>query len=526
MLRKECLIAALKAWLLPLASGVLLAVALPPFNAAECGWIGLIPLLFAINKTTRGEAFRRGYLAGVVYFGLTTWWTVHVTILGTVLLIAFLGLYFCAAAVIFSVAASLLAARTTAGRNLLLAVVGTAWWVTLEWVRGVFMFGGFGWNGLGVSQHQTLPLIQIAEITGVYGVSAMVCLVNFCIYFTLSRFIRQTASESLPKRLSWELYVGVGVVCAVFVYGGRAMRQAETTARGLRIALVQGNIPQQVKFDPQEKPMILERYRRLSEKAALLKPELVIWPETATPGALRYDFDSYSLATNAAALANAHLLTGTMDITGDGKHTEWFNAAVLVQPDGRLAGMYHKIHLVVFGEYVPLRKIVPFFKWFTPIDGSFEQGRTHSVFRLGDLRFGAVICFEDTLPDLYRRFVMQGVDFMVNLTNDAWFKESPAAELHLANAVFRAVESRRPLVRGTNNGVSCIVDEFGFVNPRYKLPLHEEGLLVTELPLPRQQRMTFYTQHGDWFVGLCAAISAVAALAALRMLATRVKSTP
>jgi apolipoprotein N-acyltransferase len=498
------------AWILPAVSGALMAFALPPFNYSEAGWVALVPLLFALEDCGRGEAFRRGYFTGLVFFGMTIWWTIHVTLPGMVALVAFLSLYFGMAAAFFSVAANRLRARDSFLRNLLLAVIGTAWWVTLEWVRGKFLFGGFGWNGIGVSQHQTLPLIQIASITGVYGVSALLVLGNFAIYFTARRFLYQPREQMTARRLSWELYAVVALMCGVFMFGIHEIRKSDGKARGLRVALVQGNIPQSLKFDPREKLMILERYRVLSERAALLKPELVIWPETAMPGALRYEMDSYSLATNVAAKAGAPLLTGTMDVTPGSNPSEWFNAAVLMQPDGRLTGLYRKIHLVAFGEYVPLRKIVPVFKWLTPIDGSFERGHTYDVFQVNGFRFGTVICFEDTLPDLYRRFVQRGVDFMVNLTNDGWFKDSPAAEMHLANAVFRAVETRRPLVRCTNNGVTCIVDEYGHVNPNKRLPLREEGMLVCELPVPYHLPMTPYVEYGDWFIAVCALISATA----------------
>lgn len=507
-------------WLLPIATGVLMALAFPPFNVGQFGWIALIPLLFALEGCRWGdlsavglakaEAFRRGYIAGLVFFGMTVWWTIHVTLPGTVGLIAFLALYFGAGAVLFAEALSLKPdTGDSALQNVAIAIIASAGWVTLEWVRGQFLFGGLPLNFLGVSQHQAVPLIQFASVTGVYGVSALLCLVNFAFFFTIRRFVRQVREKIPLRRLSWEFYFAMGLVCAAFLHGMREIRREESP-RTLRLALVQGNIPQTLKFEAEQKPMILERYRRWTEAAIAGKPDLIIWPETATPEALRYDLESFALVTNLAAEANAPLFTGTIDATPYASPPEYFNAAILVQPDGTIAGIYRKLHLVPFGEYVPARRFLPFMKWLTPITDSFERGREFTVFEVKGFRFASVICFEDTVPELYRKFVQRDVDFMVNLTNDAWFKESPAAAQHLANAIFRAVENRRPLVRATNNGVTGIVDEFGFVVRR--LEPFTEGSVNWELTVPATHDTTFYTRHGDVFVGACASVTGAAIL--------------
>jgi len=281
--------------------------------------------------------------------------------------------------------------------------------------------------------------------------------------------------------------------------------------RHVRLLLVQGNIPQTLKFEPSQKTMILERYRTLTESAIATPVDLIVWPETATPDAVRYDPESFALATNLAKRANAPLLTGTIDVTPNSVPAEVFNGALLVRGDGTLGGIYHKIHLVPFGEYVPLHKIVPIFKWLTPITDSFETGHEFTLFPIDDLRFGVVICFEDTVPGVYRGFIHRGADFMVNLTNDAWFKNSPAAEMHLANAVFRCPEMRRPLVRCTNNGVTCIVDQFGFITPQTRLAPFAAGRLVAQLTVLHAGELTFYAAHGDWFVAVCALMALASA---------------
>jgi apolipoprotein N-acyltransferase len=502
----------LRRFILPVATGALLALTLPPFNAGQLGWVALVPLLFAVDDCRPGEAFRRGYIAGLVFFGATVWWTIHVTLPGMIALVAFLALYIGAAAVWFCLSLNWNSGTDSVLRNLTTMILATAGWVTLEWIRGWFLFGGFGWNLLGVTQHEAMVLVQFASFTGVYGVSALVCFANLAFYFTIRRFIRQIGRVEPLRRLSYEFYIAMLLVCVAFLHGLNQM-QTRPAARSLRVALVQGDIPQSLKLDSEkDKPLIVDRYRTLTEQAAAARPELIIWPETATPMPLRYDPESFALVTNLTVHANTPLLTGTIDQTPYRVPVEAFNAAVLVFPDATLGAIYRKIHLVPFGEFVPLHKITPVFKYLTPIGDSFERGREHTVFTLtNNVRFGVVICFEDTVPDLYRRFVKRGVDFMVNLTNDAWFKDSPAAAMQLANAVFRCVETRRPLVRATNNGITCIVDERGIVRREKQLEPFTHGILVTGVELTATSEQTFYTLHGDWFAGVCAAVIVIAA---------------
>jgi len=496
----------LKRWVLPALTGFFYALALPPYNHGEMGWIALIPLLFAVEDCRPADAFRRGYVAGLVFFGLTTWWIIHVSLPGMVALIAFLALYFGLAALFIRWVVDR-NDTDAVWKNFLAVVVSAAGWVTLEWVRGTFPLGGFGWNGLGVTQHALTPVLQFARFTGVYGVSALVFVVNFGLYCTIRRYLRNLGSGTPTRRLSWEFYGVMTLFCLAMFDGVQEIKnnRQEPVTRALRLALVQGNIPQNLKFDETQKPLIFDRYRTLTETATWTQVDLIIWPETATPDALRYDPETYILVTNVTGKTQANLLTGTIDFTPHTVPLEAFNAAALIRPDGIIAGIYRKIHLVPFGEYVPLRKIGPFLKWFTPVTDSFERGDDMTLFTVRGFTFGAVICFEDTLPDLYRRFVKRGADFMVNLTNDAWFKDSPAAEIHLANAVFRAVENRRSLVRCSNHGVTCLIDPAGFV--RHQAAPFTTATLAFTLLVPRELPLTFYTQHGDVFVGGCALIA-------------------
>lgn len=502
----------LRRWVLPAASGVLLAVAFPPFDVNQAAWVALIPLLVALENCPPGEAFRRGYIAGLTFFGLTVWWVVHVSWAAPVALVAALALYWGGSGWWFARWQQWRAGRDAVWCNLVVLVLGTAGWAVLEWVRGKFLLGGFGWNTLGASQYRAVPLLQIAAVTGVYGVSALVCAVNWALYFTGRRLAGQLRRSEPLRRPSWEFYVAMLLVAGTFLHGVRTIRRQMPT-HSIRLALVQANIPQSLKFEPEQRAMILERHDRLTRIATSDGADMILWPETAVPGALRFDPESYALATSHAAQARAPLLTGTFDFEPFSDPPIGYNAAVLVEPDGRVSQLYRKIHLVPFGEYVPWRKVLPFMKWFTPISDSFERGRDFAVFTAAGMRFGVVICFEDTVPHLYRHFVQQGVDFMVNLTNDAWFKESPAAALHLANAAVRAAETRRPLVRVTNNGVTCVTDEFGFIT--HRLEPFAERAARWEVEIPQGDAATFYTERGDVFAAGCGLLTALGLLGLL-----------
>ena len=248
--------------------------------------------------------------------------------------------------------------RDTPLRNLLVAILCGAGWVVLEWVRGRFLLGGFGWNCLGASQYRAASLLQFASVTGVYGVSALLVAVNMIFYCITCRFAAHLKAGQPIRRLSWELYAVMITVCLMFIHGARELAARNSRPhRPLRLALVQANIPQSLKFVPGEKEMVLHRHHDLTQTAAVTKPDLIIWPETAAPEPLRYDPVSFELATNVAVTSGAWLLTGTIDYRPYSKPPEAYNAAILISPAGELVQEYRKIHLVPFGEYVPLQRL-------------------------------------------------------------------------------------------------------------------------------------------------------------------------
>jgi apolipoprotein N-acyltransferase len=557
--------------LLAVASGVLLALAYPTFDLHVLGWLALAPLIWAIlrqppaadNQPSPTKPLRRpfflGWMAGFVFFLATLYWLLALPIpplfwifllIGYALLAAYLGLYFGVWATGFSVFVRALGLGNPL-RRIVIAFLGAALWVGLEWVRS-WMLTGFPWNFLGVSQYRSTPLIQIASFTGVYGVSFWVCFANIALAFTARRLWLQSRGKTdavspaqqargahrpmvaqWGAQISWEFTLAMLLVMGLGAWGLRQMMAAASQpTTTLRVALVQANVPQTLKWDESFRQKIIEDYASLTLKARESEPQLIIWPETATPDPLRLVvtrpdgsrqdryFDIHDTLGSLARATNAHLLVGSLDMTGDEATRQTgntYNAVFLLGPDGRIVGEpYHKMRLVVFGEYVPLERWLPFMKWLTPIPGSFAAGEEYRVFELADppLALGAVICFEDTMPDFCRRFAARGAEVLVTVTNDAWFKRTAGAYQHAANSVFRAVENRRPLLRCANTGMTCVVNANGAIVNRLeggpKEKIFVQGVLTDSVEAPANQPPTFYAKHGDVFAIICAALAALA----------------
>jgi apolipoprotein N-acyltransferase len=403
--------------------------------------------------------------------------------------------------------------------NLLLAFLVAAAWVTQEWLRG-WVFSGFGWNGLGVALHGNWPLIQIAELTGVAGLSFMVAFANVIAVATVRRLALEASTRTV--RPHFDLTLTLATIVGVLTFGLRATQVSPPT-KPLRVAAVQSNVPQNQKFDPQFTLKIFDQFRRLSEIALRSSPppDLLIWPESSMPGPVLADRESYQFVMDLATSAESDILLGTIDE----ENGDVYNAALLVSDGGEQVQVYRKLHLVPFGEYVPGRHRVPLLARIVgdQVPGDFKQGKDHTVFELtnSDVKVAPLICFEDTIGDLTRRFVLPsennpGANLLVDITNDGWFLHSAGSHQHLANAIFRCVETRRPMVRAANTGVTCFVNEFGRVTQKLQDETGStftEGVLTGEVKVPTEHELTFYTRHGELFAKICVAVTAIATLA-------------
>jgi apolipoprotein N-acyltransferase len=491
---------------LPLAvlSGLCLAAAFPSPEIAPLAWVGLMPLLFAIRGRRPGAAFLLGWTTGTVFFLATCYWVVHtigdytdlpvpLAVLVLLLMSGVLGSYHGA------FAAGL---RWFERRGLSAVWLAPVLWVTLEWLRGWF-FIGFPWADLGYSQYRFHALVQMAEVTGVYGVSAVLVLFN-AVAAAVVGARGPGARRHLPALAALTLLVVVLV--GLGEWRLTALRAMPEAGR-LRIALAQGNVEQDQKWDPAFQDETMARYRRLTLDAAREHPALIVWPETATPfffqepGARRQEV--LSLAREAAtpilfgAPAFRRLPGGTV---------EQLNRVYLVTADGTETDTYDKIELVPFGEYVPFQSVLFFVQQAVQAVGNLGAGTVPTVFRLPGAAFGTLICYEGVFPALTRRFVRGGADFLVNVTNDAWFGRTSAPRQHLAMDTFRAIENRVPFVRAANTGVSAVIDADGRI--RWQGPLFEMLWHVDEVAWTGVR--TFYTRVGDVFVWACVTVTLAA----------------
>lgn len=505
-------------WLCALLTGILLVLAFPPVDFSGLVWVALTPLIWAIwfstpwRKKEPLRIFLLGYAAGAVYFLGCFHWIMMVTGPGWLLLGLFLGLYPAFWALFTGLVAR---PRETdpekpvwlkSGANLRAALLMAAAWVALEWLRGI-IFSGFGWNGLGIALHNNVALIQICDITGVGGLSFILVMVNAMIVLTIKRLRLELGRHRL--RPHYDFSLTVAIVAIVFGYGVRQLFAPPKPAESLTIAAIQTNVPVNEKRDLENEERILQLHIDLSTQATALNPDLLIWPEAATPQPLFNDQRNWDVVKALAEKFPGDFMLGTVYFESSGAA---YNSAVLLTEGSKKAQIYNKIHLVPFGEYVPLRESFPLLAWIVGdlVPEDFNFGREFTVLQMQNkpIKIAPLICFEDTLGDLTRQFVKRGAQLLVNVTNDGWFLQSAGSLQHLRQAIFRCAETKVPMVRAANTGITCTVDGFG----RIQKTLTDEhgstflqGFLIAPVDVPKKAPSTIYTRYGELFSIICLA---------------------
>jgi len=516
----------LRSLLLALLSAALLIVAFPNFNQPWCAWIAFVPWLFLLRAVSRRAAFWWSYGIGLAFFLASMWWLIHVTVIGWLVLCACLALYFA----VFGLIASRFFIHHPSSIIQRALLVPSAW-VALEFLRS-HLFSGLGWNLLAYSQTGWLPLIQIADLTGVWGVSFLIVMGNVA--------LAELFTRGIPPAARWKS-AAVAAVGVLLALGYGAWRISRLAGSGmLRVAVLQGNIPHDQTWDEAYRDSTLQRYQALTERAAATRPDVIVWPETTVPGYLGVDEEITQRVTALARQVRCPLLVGAPAPTIHDERITLMNSATLIDALGNLVARYDKMHLVAFGEFVPFDTWLPWLRGLLPPIGEFSPGHEYTVFHMGsglraqgsgqqigpqptahspELSFSVLICFEDVFPELARRFVRRGAQALLVITNDAWFGPTAAAYQHAQASTFRAVELRVPVARAANTGWSGCIDAsgrwIGSVHDESGRALFVEGTHTCELPIP--DGSSFYRQWGDWFAGLCVIVT-VAWLAAHRWL--------
>ncbi|MEW6619178.1 MAG: apolipoprotein N-acyltransferase [bacterium] len=497
---------------LSLLSGILLIFAFPPFNLSGMAFIGLVPLLIVLKlEQGRLKNFIFSFLTGVIFFGGLLYWIAGIKLylvpawmlsIGWLLIILTLGSYIG----FFGLIVKFLDNKIRLFKVLLAPLV----WVAIEFIRSFFPFGGFPWGILGYSQYQNLMLIQIADKTGVFGISFLILLVNSAVAVVLLQLQRLTEvkTQRLKSqkpifshqyiRIPFALPFCLLVIVGYYIYGFMVMQKG-LSVPDLKVAIIQSNIGIEKSWDwsiNQEK--ILQGLIRLTRKAKNQQPSLVIWTETAILDSPHLLTSLRERLSSLAKEMRTYLLVGAPHIEFKNTKTEYYNSAFLFSNSGKIIELYDKIHLVPYGEMLPLEGILPIMRKILPQAGYYSPGKKLTVFQK-PARFNVLICYEGIFGDLTRRFVKNGAEFIVNITNDAWSRTEGSYYQHFTMDIFRAVENKRYFLRAGNTGISAIITPYGEV--KEILDIGKEGVIISNIS-PMNKR-TFYTKFGDIFAFSC-----------------------
>ena len=489
-------------------SGLILSLAFPPANLTFLAFVGLVPLFFVLEDLVRspgarGGAFAAGWTAGLVYFAALLWWIVlldapaltipWVRYPGTLAIVAYLGLY----VGLFAFAYVWIRRRTAAPPW----IVAPALWTLSDLARSYWELG-FAWGHLGYSQVPFLPGLQVAAVAGIHGLTAWVVAINALV----------VAAMGGRRAVAWAAVVLAFAVPVAL--GGLRVRNYEPRET-VRVALVQPNVGNDEKWDPNRRAAIFETLSILTLDGAAQGAALVVWPETAAPCYLLKDREWLPHVESLARSAGVPLFAGCPDYQivreGGERRVRYSNSAAYFSATGDLVDTMSKIELVPFGERMPFSQFVGFLDRLDFGEADFMPGEGPVVFEFGERRFGNLVCFEAIYPWLARDYARLGVDFLVNITNDSWFGAGSGARQHANMALVRCVETGCGMARAANSGISLAADAVG--RTYSETPLFERRLAVVDVPL--RSGTTFYTRAGDWVsvgAGLVSALLVVAAI--------------
>ena len=542
---------ALQTYALAAAAGLLLAAAFPPLKLWPLAFVALVPLPLLSRRPGRSP-FLVGYCFGFTFWLAGLAFLREVSWLAPIALAPIMAL--CQGAWVSAVClilsslerkrgedlASLHQAHATypdaltAGRQGLFALCGAACWLLLEWVRS-WIATGFPWNQLGGVLWEQPRLIQSCSYLGVHGLSFAICVVNLALFLLLRR--TPAAFSCTPP--SYAVIGGaIAISATILLLPGSAPPPSHTDLK--EIALVQGNLPQIRDYENDELANAIQIYENLTRELLQAQdpPSLIVWPETAIPAPLVFDNDCRAALGRLFALnTESWLLAGTIHYRfpppGLKAPPDMTHSAIIFTPDGLLEQVYDKIKIVPFGEFTPFEDQLPWLVELIGMGRSLLPGREYTLFEHEEARFGVNICYEDIFPQVSANFAKQGAEFLMVITNDAWYGTTSGPEQHLSHAVFRAVETGLPLLRSGNNSDSCLILPDGTVTERLIRDGQRfvRGTQRYQVPLVRREQLTHYVRYGPWFLhamaflgGLSIAVCAVRKLSSNLTLIERVEA--
>ncbi|ABC77418.1 apolipoprotein N-acyltransferase [Syntrophus aciditrophicus] len=478
-------------------SSLLLFLSFPKYGTGLFAWIALIPFLYTLREKTVYQGAVIGFFVGMLFHVGLIYWIVYVIVVYgnlpyyaaiflMLLLAAYLSIYF-----------ALFAAGLIHLKNKSIPFIISAppLWIILEFVKSN-LFTGFPWENLAYSQYLNHHVIQIADLAGGYGISFVIVLVNVIGYDLF--FDRIT-----KKKIALEIALGIALISSIYSYGvlrGMQIDMAVAKAPSIPVTLVQGNIDQSLKWNDHYQKETIDIYQKLSlappEKTS---PGMIIWPETAVPFYFQNVDDLHRRIVSLAVQTENWILFGSPSYAAEEGKLSFLNTAFLLSPHGNMVAQYNKVHLVPYGEYVPLRRFFPFIGKMAAGVGDFQAGEGFIPIKAGEWKIGVLICYEGILSEAGRIYKNEGAGLLVNITNDAWFGRTSAPYQHLSMTVFRAVENRLFLARAANTGISAIIDPTGKI--LMKSSIFERTAIqghIKYLNLP-----TLYAKYGDIFVYVC-----------------------
>jgi len=479
-------------------SSLFLFLSFPKFGTGLFAWIALIPFFYSLRGKTVYQGASTGFFIGMLFHVGLIYWIAYVTvvygnlplyigILLMLLLAAYLSLYFA----LF--AAGLIYLKNN--NSVPLILTAPILWVVLEFIKSNLLTG-FPWENLAYSQYLYHPVIQIADIAGAYGISFVIVLINVIGYDLM------TVRNSKTKLLL-EIVLGMTLLSSIYFYGVLREKQVDEVVRkapSMNVSLVQGNIDQNMKWSTQYQSETVEIYQTLSLTSPRSSiPGMIIWPETAVPFYFQDVNDLHQRIVSLASQTGNWLLFGSPSYSDDQGNLSFLNTAFLLSPKGNMVDQYNKVHLVPYGEYVPLRRFFPFIGKLAGGIGDFKAGEGFIPIKTGQHEIGVLICYEGILSEAGRIYKKKGADLLVNITNDAWFGKTSAPYQHLSMTVFRAVENKLFLARAANTGISAIIDPVGKILQQSKI--FDRTILQGEVKY--LEISTLYSKYGYVFVYAC-----------------------